>query len=433
MVAGFLLGVSHILTNTPYFILIGALFWRQRRVSSRATVLVLGAFVLAHGVSDFLLTAFFGGTGFWTHIQFAVFCVGVITLLLLVFRISFAKALHAFLLFRAIYIAINYVVLNVFMLTQPGQYVGFDATPLYTLAVLVVTGAAFPLLWRYFTGRLRTALSELGEATIRQLCVPPVLFFLLDQCYSSIRSTLKYDSFQTAGIFALILVAGLVTYYVNLRAAIEIAEKVRNEAKTENRLSLQAQHYKQLTETVEHARAARHDLRHHLSVISAYLKKDDKDGMRNYLNEYLGNMPDDTISALCQNYAVDAVVRHYLNIAKDAGTALDVRLHLPENIGIPNSDLCIVFGNIFENAAESCTRQERGKKFISARCEAKDGRLTLAVDNSGDETPAAREDRFRGQGIGLQSVRAVAEKWNGSLKFVREDGIYKTSVIMTSE
>ncbi|GHU91514.1 hypothetical protein FACS1894202_13080 [Clostridia bacterium] len=127
MVAGFLLGVSHILTNTPYFILIGALFWRQRRVSGRATILSLGAFILAHGVSDFLLTAIFGGPGFWTHIQFAVFCVGVITLLLLVFRISFAKALHAFLLFRAIYIAINYVVLNVFMLMQPGQYVGFDA------------------------------------------------------------------------------------------------------------------------------------------------------------------------------------------------------------------------------------------------------------------------------------------------------------------
>lgn len=148
---GLLLCLSHILSNVPCFVLMGALFWEQWRRSGRTVIL----------------------------------------------------ALYAFLLIRTVYTAIVYIILNIFMLAHPGQYIGFDKTPLYTLTVLLVGGAAFPFLWRYFIRRLRVAFSVLSDATIRQLCVPPVLFFLLDQCYSSIRSTLQYDSFQTAAIFVL--------------------------------------------------------------------------------------------------------------------------------------------------------------------------------------------------------------------------------------
>jgi len=427
---GLLLGISHILTNSPYFIFACALFWRERRRSVWATVLPFAALVLAHGASDFFLTAFYTGNVWWLPIQFISFCVGSLALLLLVFRITFAKALYSFLLLRAVYTALLYIVLNAFMLAHPGEYIGFDSTPLYTLAAVLVIVAVFPFLWRYFTGRLRTAFSELDEKTIRQLCIPPVLFFALDQCYSTIRNTLEYDSLQTAAIFVLMLGTGLATYYVNLRMAMESWQRARLESEMENQLTLQAQHYMQLTETIEHTRAARHDLRHHLSVITAYVRKDDKTGLETYLDEYISGIPDESFVPYCGNHAVDAVARHYLTMAKDAGAKLDVRLQVPHDAGIPDSDLCIVFGNILENAAESCIGQESGQPFIHARCETIGCRMTFTVDNSGSESKGSKPDRYKGEGIGLRSVQAVVEKYNGTLEFVRDREVYKTSVFL---
>jgi hypothetical protein len=422
MCEGLTLGISHILTNAPYFILACALFWGQRRRSARATVLPFAAFVFAHGLSDFLLTAFYSGNFWWPPLQFIIFCAGSLVLLLVVFRITFARALYSFLLLRAVYTALLYVVLNAFMMARPGEYIGFDRTPLYTLAAVLAMGAVFPLLWRYFRGRLRAAFSQLDEKTIRQLCIPPVLFFLLDQCYSAIRDTLEHKSFQTAAIFILILCTGIVTYYVNLRMAMESGEQARLQSEMKNQLALQAQHYGHLTESVERARAARHDLRHHLSVISDYAGKGDAAGLRAYLDEYIGGIPDEPLTPYCANHAVNAVAQHYLAMAKQAGAQLDIRLRLPQDAGIPDSDLCIVFGDVFENAAQSCARQEDARRFIRARCETAGGRLVFTADNSvsGSE----------GEGIGLRSVRAVAKKYNGSAEFAREGDTYKTSVIL---
>jgi sensor histidine kinase regulating citrate/malate metabolism len=189
-----------------------------------------------------------------------------------------------------------------------------------------------------------------------------------------------------------------------------------------NQLALQAQHYEHLTESIEYARAARHDLRHHLSVISDYAGKGDNAGLRAYLDEYIGGIPDEPLTPYCSNHAVNAVAQHYLAMAKQSGAKLDIRLRLPQDAGIPDSDLCIVFGNILENAAQSCARQEDGRRFIRAGCETAGGRLVFTVDNSVSDS--------RGEGVGQRSVRAVAKKYDGSAEFAREGDTYKTSVIL---
>ena len=431
MPRGLLLGISHILTNAPYFVLACALFRSGRRYSAKATIFAFAAFVFAHGMSDLPLTAFGSNGGFWTGAQFTLFCLGSIALLLLMFRITVAKALYAFLMIRTVYTTILYIVLNAFMLARPDDYIGFDATPMFTLAALAATGAVFPLLWRYTTGILRSAFAELDAKAIRQLCIPPVLFFMLDQCYSNIRNTLQYDSFQTAAIFALMLGTGLVTYYVNLRMMMDNRNRSRLESEFDKQPALQAQNYENLTRSIEEARAARHDLRHHLSVVLSFINDDDKAGLEKYLSEYTNSLPDEAVSQICQNYTVDAVAQHYLAAARRAGAELDVEIRLPREVGIPNSDLCIVFGNIFENAAQSCIRQTSGERFIRARCDMQNGHIVLAVDNSGDEMPSdTKHSRTNSEGIGLRSARMVAESHGGTLKFGCDDGVYQTSVIM---
>jgi hypothetical protein len=282
-------------------------------------------------------------------------------------------------------------------------------------------------LWRYFTGRLCAAFSELDEKTIRQLCIPPALFFILDQFYSAIRDSLGYDSSQTAAIFLFMLLTGLATYYVNLRMVMDSARRARRESELHTQLALQAGRYEQLADSIERTRQARHDLRHHLSVINAYMEKNDRAELETYLREHMERLPEEDEPSVCQNLAVDAVVRHYLARARAAGAEVDARLTLPQNAGVAGADLCAVFGNVFENAALAVERQTFGQKYISARCETGEGKIVLTVDNSTNPKEKSVP------GIGQESVRTVAERLGGTARFAQGAGVYRTSVMLLTD
>ena len=208
--------------------------------------------------------------------------------------------------------------------------------------------------------------------------------------------------------------------------AVDTAEREREmeltKLRIETQMTLQAKRFEQLADAVEHTRRERHDLRHHLSVISSYLESDSKDALRKYLADYIGSTPADDDPPVCSNLAVDAVVRHYLERAKAKGVALDIRLNLPPRAGVPDADLCIVFGNIFENAALALERQTEGERFITARCAIDVGKIVLTVDNS------VTENEKRNDGVGLKSVAVIAERHGGGARFENDKGIFHSSV-----
>lgn len=73
--------------------------------------------------------------------------------------------------------------------------------------------------------------------------------------------------------------------------------------------------------------------------------------------------------------------------------------------------------------ANSVAGQKDGIKFITSRCSLSGSKLILTVDNSTDSGTAA-------VGIGQQSVRAVAEKYQGGVRFDRKGSVYKSSVLL---
>lgn len=450
MTSGVLLGMGHILTNAPYFVLACALFWRQRRYSGQATALVFSAFVLAHGGSGFLLTAFYAGNVWWPPIQFTLFCLGSLALLLWMFHITFARALYCFLLMRAVYTAILYIVLNAFMLARPGQYIGFDETPLFTLVALLATGAAFPFLLRYFTGPLRAAFSELNDKVIRQLCVPPVLFFLLDQAYSTIRNTLEYDSFQKAAIFVFMLLTGLATYYVNLRMVLDTARHTRLAAEAKMKEQALAADNAALTKMnrmrTEFIQDMSHEMKTPLTVIATGIDYADREIRKTDIDlpeagEALNTVRDETqrlgrmISGMVDLASMEAGRnRKRVNFAallrssaetfrltvkqRNITLTVDIADSLPD-VFVEKDRFVQVMTNLFANAA---AHTQSGRVALTADYD--DPYITVRVRDTGDGVPPGLlPDVFRrgvssrgGTGYGLYVCKAVVEAHGGTIQ-----------------
>jgi hypothetical protein len=199
-------------------------------------------------------------------------------------------------------------------------------------------------------------------------------------------------------------------------------------------LDMQRELYSSLTKSTEEVRALRHDLRHQLSAIRGYLQNADVGGALSYVDTISGSIPEIANKLLCDNFAVNAVAVHYLDKALGEGIQTDIKLVVPQSIGrIPDNDMCIIVGNLFENAIEACRYVDQDKRFIKVQSALVKSRLTLVIDNSFDGSYKVVEGDFfsrkrEGRGIGISSVRTVVEKYDGALKYEAANGVFLTSL-----
>ena len=262
---------------------------------------------------------------------------------------------------------------------------------------------------------------------------------------SSVLELINYQ-FRFTNVLSLFFQLGMLIFIFSLgviggnftREALRTqAEKTRLEtqmAGVSRLLDMQREQYKMLTDNITEAKAARHDLRHQLAVMKGYLSAGDISGALKYYDEMAGSIPGSADKSFCDNFAVNAVVTHYLARAARGGTEASVRTVVPSVAGrVQDSDLCIMFGNLLENAVEACERMEGGEKTIKLRAQIRHGNLTITVDNSFDGTYTETDGVFfsrkrEGEGIGLSSVRAIAEKYGGALKCEVKGNVFMASV-----
>ncbi len=264
--------------------------------------------------------------------------------------------------------------------------------------------------------------------------------------------TWNFNMISTSGLTFLIarmalLIIFITIYYLfidsleSLRLQGEAQERARNQEKF---ISMQHLQYIQLQKQIEETRRARHDLRQHLNLIQAYLDKGDNETLRDYIDKYGKSLPLNTGKVYCSNYAIDTVIRYYAEKAADEKIQFDTQIKLPENLAIEEPDICILFGNLLENAVDSC-RQYSGKPpFIRVRAQiAGDCAVSIIVDNSCPSTfrqndPIIPSTKHEGPGLGTlseTSPRSTMEAliFNGKTKYsmprsfsTRQDGCKKT-------
>ena len=426
MQAAIYLAFGYVLMESPWYILACVPFWNQRRVSKKVI-----------GLMAFFMIAFRAATAFvlvlavpnWLNYTMYGYLLNYALLIALFFRafcVSPIRLFYVFLLLYSISSCINNLSVGCLRFLFPGMSVTMSTFPLLTVVVFGIFLLLLPLLYRFFKGSLRRAVEGLDWKSILLLCVTPITFAVIALVFIGYGDAQEIKDTGLDILYLLVSLAGIASYFVNLKMLMGSAQRLQNEHELETRLALQAQNYENLTQGIETARAARHDLRHHLNAVRDFAAQDDKAGLLRYLDEYAASLPQDEGPDWCENRAVNALLKHYLAQAAGAGVELDVKLDLPGGAGVPDTDLCVIFGNIFENAARSAAAAGKGAR-IRARCETGEADIVLTVENSaGAAIP-------HGEGLGLRSVEAAARKYGGTARFEERAGVYLSRVLLRKD
>jgi signal transduction histidine kinase len=299
------------------------------------------------------------------------------------------------------------------------------------LDLLAFTVLAACVVWEYARRKNEAA---------KQFAFPALIFVAftsLEILNYRLRFTDIMSLFFQIGMLLFILSLIGVSFRFVRNAVRVSSEKARLEmeiATMGKRLDIQHEQYARLIESSEQTKAARHDLRHRLTALRGYLDAADLPGALRYVEEMSEALPGGTVKTLCENFAVNAVAAHYLSLAETAGIKTEARLSVPEKAGrVPDGDLCVIVGNLLENALEACERMTDGEKFIRLNAMTHFGKLLFTLDNSFDGGYTERGGVFYSRkrddaGIGLTSVKAIAEKYRGALQCGTEDKVFTVNV-----
>lgn len=148
------------------------------------------------------------------------------------------------------------------------------------------------------------------------------------------------------------------------------------------------------------------------------------DQLREYLDRYLETAPAGQQMIYCSHPVLNAVIAYYAQLALEKEIDFSAQVNVSEEISVEDADLAVLFGNLLENACETCLVLPPEKRFIRLQANQSGRELTFVVDNSFSEIIEQKASRLfsarkKGEGIGLESVRHIAERYGGCWRFSR--------------
>lgn len=140
------------------------------------------------------------------------------------------------------------------------------------------------------------------------------------------------------------------------------------------------------------------------------------------------------------NMMIDGLVNYKASYIRALHIDFSAEIRIPADIEIQEENLCIILGNLLDNAVEGTEKVTESQRRICMEIMYKRGSLLILIENTCRE----EELRFWGDsflttkkggnhGIGLSSVEQAAEELHGSLEVHAEKGIFCASVILPVE
>ena len=199
--------------------------------------------------------------------------------------------------------------------------------------------------------------------------------------------------------------------------------------------SLIEQHYVEVENMYRTMRGWRHDWHNQLQALAAYLDSGEYGRAREYLDEVnQAILQIDTVIKTVNNM-VDAILNSKISLMKRHQIEVEAEAKVPASLSVPDVDLCIMIGNLLDNAMEACARLEEGSRFVHIYIHVKGAQLYMSFTNSAGKKQKKIGNLFLSSkgsehGFGLMRVDALVAKNGGYLTRASEDGGYTTEVIL---
>lgn len=319
-----------------------------------------------------------------------------------------------------------------------------EAISAISYIMIALSLAVFPLICLFYKKLMRPALDYSQSLVIwRLIWVIPVCNTLI-YTLTIAPDVSNYTRFPEDKFFVIPASWGMLTfatYGILLRTIIAISRNAELKEKlylTEIQITAQQKYLRLLQTRIQETRRSRHDMRHHFLVLRDFAKNKDLEGLKEYLDKASAYSSLQPMAVYCDNTVVNALLCYYKEQAEKDQVKVTMQVSLFDRIPVTDTELCIILGNLLENAVEACRRMRSQERFIDLELSMVSSALLVvliknsfegAVRRAQDGTFFSTKEKDR-KGIGLSSVLNITEKYNGVSRLGYEDQVFQVSLLL---
>jgi hypothetical protein len=396
----------------------------QKRISYRRTI--IGYTMFGAGLMAFNI--------FWPHpLALIAYCgMGILALEFFLYKSSVLQKLFSASLFVAIVIVSEIISAGIITLIAS---VDFNTVEKYGMprVISIVVSKLVLIVIVKLTGTIvksnrdQSSLLEAKRVLPLFLCQ---IFSIMLAYYVFMLSMKIYVDFNITIFFSMlgILYINFIMfwYFESITSVFDL--KIQNEA-AEGKLKLQTQYYTLVEEHLKETIALRHDMRRHIALIKSLLKDNHIQISTEYVAELEKQLENQTPLIQTTHPLISALLTDEKRKALELSIDFRANVNLVAEIKINPADLCVMLGNILDNAIEACASlPTKTDKYIVVEIMQRDSKLLVSVENPYNAN--LKKPRRANHGVGLKNVGKVVNKYGGLIDRQSENGVYKLRIII---
>ena len=198
-------------------------------------------------------------------------------------------------------------------------------------------------------------------------------------------------------------------------------------------------HYREVENMYRQMRGWRHDFRNHIQLLAAYAQKGDLEAVKSYLAELEQDLARVEPTVKTGNAMADAILNSKISLARSKGVPVRADARIPVKLSISDLDLCVILGNLFDNAIEASVKLPESQRLIRLYMDMKGSQLYISFTNfapGGKLTQAGGRfstTKGSGHGFGLLRIDSVVKRLGGYLRRASEEGAFTTEILLPQE
>lgn len=357
--------------------------------------------------------------------------IGVLILLIilqwLIFRESCARLAAAVVVFRAAVTAVAFLVCTVLTsIWGQSNILRFSSdNPQQAVAVFAYELTACVLMW--LAGKYTNAYT-LKKRHIKITALTLSAAIILSEIISDITQPdsvnycfVSYDhSVISTVILCLALLAAVFLFYYIIRSVDDSFYSQRLTL-AEMKNSMLKASLRETEQSFGIWQKSVHDYKNNIIALTQLAEDGRLDEIKSYLNEENKLLDKRTFYIKTGNSVADAVINTKYKSAAEKNISFTVNAELNEGCKIKDTDLANILGNLIDNAVEASANET--EPYIDVVIGRQKSFLIIKVTNkfTGEFSTSTSKDNPELHGIGIDSVRAVAEKYGGELNITCSD------------
>ena len=191
-------------------------------------------------------------------------------------------------------------------------------------------------------------------------------------------------------------------------------------------------YYAEVENMYSRMRGWRHDYRHHIQTMKVHAANREYEEIDRYLDMLDDDLTNVETVIKTGNRMADAILNSKLSLAAQKDIQVKADAKIPVSLTVSELDLCIVIGNLLDNAIEACMELPPEERLIRIYMEMKGNYLYMALTNTaaGKKKKSFRSTKGEGHGFGIARADDIVKKYGGYITRASEDEAFSTEVLL---